>query len=99
MEGFSGHVLSAVSDYVRTEPIRGSGHLGARPLSLTRESSPVRTPIGTSPQWAAVLKRASQVATTQTTTCLHGESGTGKEAIARFIHRSSSQRGGPFLAI
>jgi transcriptional regulator with PAS, ATPase and Fis domain len=55
--------------------------------------------IGTSPQWRGVLKRANQVAATQTTTCLQGESGTGKEVVARFIHGVSSHRRGPFVAI
>jgi transcriptional regulator with PAS, ATPase and Fis domain len=55
--------------------------------------------IGTSPQWLAVLKRASQVAATETTTCLEGESGTGKEVVARFIHGRSPRRHGPFVAI
>jgi transcriptional regulator with PAS, ATPase and Fis domain len=31
--------------------------------------------------------------------CLQGESGTGKEVIARFIHRASARRAGPFVAI
>ena len=52
-----------------------------------------------SPQWRAVLKRASQVAATEATTCLQGESGTGKEVVARFIHSHSARRRGPFVAI
>jgi DNA-binding NtrC family response regulator len=56
-------------------------------------------PIGTSAQWRAVLKQASQVAATEATTCLQGESGTGKEVVARFIHRQSPRRRGPFIAI
>src|SRR5262249_15356263 len=55
--------------------------------------------IGTSPEWCAVLKRASKVALTEATTCLQGESGTGKEVVARFIHRQSPRRRGPFMAI
>jgi transcriptional regulator with PAS, ATPase and Fis domain len=45
------------------------------------------------------LKLANQVAATDATTCLQGESGTGKEVIARFIHRQSPRRRGPFVAI
>jgi transcriptional regulator with PAS, ATPase and Fis domain len=55
--------------------------------------------IGASPVWRAVLKRATQVAATETTTCLAGESGTGKEVIARYIHSMSPRRRGPFVAI
>ena len=57
------------------------------------------TVIGQSPEWKSVLKRATQVASTETTVFLHGESGTGKEVIARFIHRASARRAGPFVAI
>jgi len=30
---------------------------------------------------------------------LTGESGTGKEVVARFIHRASPRKGGPFVAL
>ena len=55
--------------------------------------------VGQSPAWRAVLKRALQVAATDTTTCLQGESGVGKEVVARVIHRASPRRCGPFVAI
>ena len=54
---------------------------------------------GTSAAWCDVLKRAARVAATEATTCLEGESGTGKEIVARFIHRRSPRRRGPFVAI
>jgi transcriptional regulator with PAS, ATPase and Fis domain len=46
-----------------------------------------------------VLKKAAQVAATATTVFLQGESGTGKEVVARFIHRASPRKSGPFVAI
>src|SRR2546426_1179592 len=46
-----------------------------------------------------VLTRATQVAETETTVLLSGESETGKEVVARFIHRASPRRGGPFVAL
>ena len=55
--------------------------------------------VGLSQAWRAVLKRAIQVAATETTTCLQGESGVGKEVVARVIHRASPRRCGPFVAI
>src|SRR4029077_6048630 len=55
--------------------------------------------IGESPEWTAVLNRVRQVAATETTVCLLGESGTGKEVLARLIHRASSRKDGPFVAI
>jgi two-component system response regulator FlrC len=55
--------------------------------------------IGASDEWQAVLKAATQVAVTDTTVLLEGESGTGKEVIARFIHRASNRKAGPFVAL
>ena len=55
--------------------------------------------IGESPEWRAVLRKAAQVAATDTTVLLLGESGTGKEVAARFIHLTSRRRSGPFVAI
>ena len=56
-------------------------------------------PVGQSPAWCEVLRKAIQVAATDTTTCLQGESGVGKEVVGRFIHRASPRRRGPFVAI
>jgi two-component system response regulator AtoC len=55
--------------------------------------------IGQSPEWRQILRRAAQVAVTDTTVFLQGESGTGKEVVARFIHRASPRKNGPFVAI
>ena len=50
-------------------------------------------------EWQAVLKAATQVASTDTTVLLVGESGTGKEVVARFIHHASNRANGPFVAL
>jgi transcriptional regulator with GAF, ATPase, and Fis domain len=57
------------------------------------------SPIGQSPAWRDAVKKATQVASTETTVLLQGESGTGKEVLARVIHRASPRRAGPFVAI
>jgi two-component system response regulator FlrC len=45
------------------------------------------------------LKKATQVAETDTTVLVSGESGTGKEVVARYIHRASARSRGPFVAL
>jgi transcriptional regulator with GAF, ATPase, and Fis domain len=55
--------------------------------------------VGQSEEWKDVLKKATQVASTDTTVLLSGESGTGKEVAARLIHRASARSGGPFVAL
>ena len=84
---------------VRAEQSVRDRCLGPPPIPQMHEPAPTCRAIGSSPQWRAVLKRASQVAPTEATTCLHGESGTGKEVVARLIHDLSPRRGGPFIAI
>jgi transcriptional regulator with PAS, ATPase and Fis domain len=76
--------------------------LEARVRALTDEldaRTGYRRVVGESPQWRHALTQATQVAATDTTVLLLGESGTGKEVIARFLHRGSSRKRGPFVAL
>jgi transcriptional regulator with GAF, ATPase, and Fis domain len=58
-----------------------------------------RRVIGESRPWREVLTLATQAAAAETTVLLLGESGTGKEVVARFVHRASPRRDGPFVAL
>jgi transcriptional regulator with GAF, ATPase, and Fis domain len=55
--------------------------------------------LGSSARWRDVLAQATKVAPTDTTVLLTGESGTGKEVVARFVHRASARKEGPFVAL
>jgi len=55
--------------------------------------------VGESPAIRRALNLIGKVAATDSTVLLRGESGTGKELAARAIHRASSRREGPFVAI
>jgi transcriptional regulator with PAS, ATPase and Fis domain len=80
-------------------PAMVAGQTTHRPASSIVDGRNVDAPLGISPGWREVIRRATQVAATETTTCLQGESGTGKEVIARFIHQRSPRWRGPFIAI
>jgi transcriptional regulator with PAS, ATPase and Fis domain len=81
-------------------PLTVSGQTTSRrPASSIVDGRDVDAPLGVSPAWREVVRRATQVAATEATTCLQGESGTGKEVIARFIHQRSPRWRGPFIAI
>jgi transcriptional regulator with PAS, ATPase and Fis domain len=79
-----------------------TGRLEARVQALSAELQ-TRTGYGRmageSAAWKNVVRAATQVAETDTTVLLTGESGTGKEVIARYIHRASARRHGPFAAV
>ena len=55
--------------------------------------------VGESAEWRGVLRKATQVASTDTTVLVTGDSGTGKEVVARFIHAASARRSRPFIAL
>ena len=73
--------------------------LDARIQSVAEGRDGGRQAIGQSAEWKDVLRKATQVASTETTVLLQGESGTGKEVVARFIHGESPRKAGPFVAI
>jgi transcriptional regulator with PAS, ATPase and Fis domain len=84
---------------VQRQPTIWPGQAERRSISTINDSRLTERIVGASAAWRHVLKRAAQVAATETTVCIQGESGTGKEVVARYVHGHSPRRRGPFIAI
>jgi two-component system response regulator FlrC len=77
----------------------------AHVLAITgrpRETPP--EPLGTEiitgdPRFNAILDMIRSIAKSKSSVLIRGESGVGKELIARYIHRNSNRRAGPFIAV
>jgi two-component system NtrC family response regulator len=81
---------------------RGRAERLERSVALLREELESRSPhraLGDSPSWKHALSQAAKVAAVETTVLIQGESGTGKEVLARFVHRASPRKDGPFAAL
>jgi two-component system NtrC family response regulator len=70
-----------------------------RELQQRQRSEVFEDMLGTSPQMQAVFGLIRKVAATNAPVLLLGESGTGKEMAAAAIHRRSTRKDGPFVAI
>jgi PAS domain S-box-containing protein len=84
------------------EAAERAARLESRVQALTEEldaRTGYRRVVGNSREWRQVLTQATQVAATDSTVLLLGESGTGKEVVARFVHRGSNRKNGPFVAL
>ncbi|MCC7012453.1 MAG: sigma-54-dependent Fis family transcriptional regulator [Planctomycetes bacterium] len=65
----------------------------------TRDASPHREIVGSSPAIARVRELIEQVAATDATVLVTGESGTGKELVAEHIHRKSPRASRPLVRV
>jgi two-component system, NtrC family, response regulator len=68
-------------------------------LQQSQQADVFEDMLGTSPQMQAVFAFIRKVAATNAPVLLLGESGTGKEMAAAAIHRRSTRKEGPFVAI
>jgi transcriptional regulator with PAS, ATPase and Fis domain len=92
-------VIDQPHNHVQTSPAMWPELGVRRPVARVADNQAAERIVGASAAWRTVLKRAAQVAATETTVCVHGESGTGKEVVARYVHSLSPRRRGPFVAI
>jgi len=102
------HVALALAHHDLAEEARRTAAAHDRAAQLEErvhvlaEELETRSPhraLGRSKKWKDVLAQATKVAPTDTTVLMTGESGTGKEVVARFIHRASARKDGPFVAL
>ncbi|MBU1364315.1 MAG: sigma-54 dependent transcriptional regulator [Gammaproteobacteria bacterium] len=78
------------------EPKALLAHINKYELPETDDAAGV---VAIDPASRELFAIAQRVAQTDATVLLTGESGVGKEVVARFIHRQSARRDGPFVAI
>lgn len=72
------------------------GHINKYELAASRDDGGV---VAEDQASRDLFSMARRVAQTDATVLLTGESGVGKEVVARFIHRNSARKNGPFVAI
>ncbi|MBU3696435.1 sigma-54 dependent transcriptional regulator [Dechloromonas sp.] len=78
------------------EPSALLSHIGRYELVASEDGDSV---VMNDPASVDLFAIARRVAQTDATVLLTGESGVGKEVVARYIHRHSARRDGPFVAI
>ena len=78
------------------EPQALLAHINKYELPSTNDEMGV---VANDPASRELFAIAQRVAQTDATVLLTGESGVGKEVVARFIHRNSARKAGPFVAI
>ena len=78
------------------EPQALLAHINKYELPASEDGAGV---IANDPASRELFAIAQRVAQTDATVLLTGESGVGKEVVARYIHRHSARKDGPFVAI
>ena len=84
---------------VGIENARHYEKLGSENQRLRAEASLTHDMIGRSPKMRDVFQFIERVAPRDSTVLICGESGTGKELAARAIHKNSSRKDQPFVAL
>ncbi|MCP5101942.1 MAG: sigma-54-dependent Fis family transcriptional regulator, partial [bacterium] len=65
----------------------------------TFNRSPVTEFLTRDPRLQEMVEKAAKAAASNAPILMSGESGTGKEVLARYIHRNSRRKDGPYIAI
>lgn len=86
-------------DEIRAAVARALGPRGEERADLPGAEEAVDQLVGRSPAMVRIYNTIARVAPGRSTVLVLGESGTGKELVARAIHRHSSRKAAPFLAV
>lgn len=78
-------------------PLPPDAELIGAVLSAVAEES--HAMIYNDPVMGNVVQLAKQIAPSEASVLITGQSGTGKEIMARFVHRNSKRKDGPFVAV
>jgi DNA-binding NtrC family response regulator len=98
-EGACDYLMKPVSfDRLREAAERVLATVGASQKEK-HQNAPAPELIGHSPIFLRLLDQVRRVARTGADVLIEAESGTGKELVARLIHRASTRREGPFVAV
>lgn len=70
-----------------------------REAAATEGATPLPEPPFLDPVMRRIYEQAAVVAPGDVNVLVRGESGTGKEVLARYLHRASARRDGPFVTL
>jgi two-component system response regulator HydG len=70
-----------------------------QPISTSEIPVELKNLIGRSPNFLGILDQANRISRSDVSVLILGESGTGKEVVAQAIHKTSSRRNKPFIAV
>lgn len=93
--GISQEQLWVILDGVLKYPGNIQGSQTRKPL----KPDPIEPPVAVHHAMLNLLKTAEKIAPRRSSVLIQGESGTGKEVIARYIHKNSDRRSGPFIGV
>jgi DNA-binding NtrC family response regulator len=76
-----------------------SDRLQRENVNLREHVQPIIEPVGKSPLMSQMREQARKIAQHNSWVLINGEAGSGKDTFARYIHKQSTRRNGPYVEI